>query len=388
MTIALATTIHTMLPSFLSVIVTTPIALSLITVVRNWVQYRERCRLSTAQGCQDPPCDLAYDPFGVIKLIKITGQFLKRSVLTSGIELFEKYGETYYCHMLTQTFFFTRDPRNMKHILSTRFVDFDSGPGRAHLFDGFCEDGIFAVDGSEWSHARALYRTQFSNTRLISDMHMMEQHTQDLIRRISSDPQPVDLQDLFLRWVFDIHSSFVLGKSVDSLNPSQSAENKRFEESVLCVKDVIARDGFLGPLHVMRNRRKYRIACSDIHQNVKRVIDEALEKKRQCSEGSNPEGGPESYSFAQALTEHTTDLEELRRAVTSMMIAAIEPVGVLLSSTFWLLARDERVFLKLRASVLETIGQGIPTFEQVRSVTYLKHVFDEGQFLTPLCAQN
>ena len=54
------------------------------------------------------------------------------------------------------------------------------------------------------------------------------------------------------------------------------------------------------------------------------------------------------------------------------------------STTFFLLARDERVFTKLRQSVLGTIGMETPTFDTLRSLSYLRNVFYESKLsVTP-----
>ena len=61
-----------------------------------------------------------------------------------------------------------------------------------------------------------------------------------------------------------------------------------------------------------------------------------------------------------------------------MLEAGAASVASLLSSTFWLLAREQRVVQKLRAEILNAVGNERPTYEQLRSLKYVRDVLKEG----------
>ena len=342
------------------------------------LRYRAHRLLSTSKGYQDPPKEGSYDVLGIFKIIRATRHLRNKTALASTIELFERYGETYASKLLTQTVFFTCDPRNIRHILVTRFVDYDSSVVRVHLFRPITEHGIFAVDGPDWKIARNLYRNQFSNTRSIMDFDMHEEHVRRFLCSIPSTGKAFDLQPLFLKLTLDMTTAFALGESVDSLSARQSDEKKHFVKALLYVKKIMARDGFLGPVHVLLSKRDFYRACSDVHQYVECRIKRALANKRQ----ENGQGGhknPSKYNLLEGLMENSSDVEELRDGVITILIAGIDSVASLLSTTSWLLARDESVYQKLRTSVLDTIGQKPPAYDQLKNSTYLRYVFNEGR---------
>lgn len=343
------------------------------------LQHRAYCLLSTTQGFQDPPKEGPYDFLGILKIIRATHHLLNKTALANTIELFERYGETYASKLLTQTVFFTCDPRNIRHVLVTRFVDYDSSAVRVHLFRPITEHGIFAVDGSDWKLARNLYRNQFSNTRSIMQFDMLEDRVQSLLRSIPCDGTPFDLQPLFLNLTLDLTTAFALGESVDSLSLVQSEEKRHFVKALLYVKKTMARDGFLGPIHVLLSKRDFHRACGDVHRYVDCSIKRALSKKQQEIEHRGQAKDPSRYNLLQGLVENSSNVVELREGVITILIAGIDSVASLLSTTFWLLARDERVYQKLRTSVLNTIGQETPTYDQLKSLMYLRHVFNESQ---------
>lgn len=366
-----------MLAFFLAVlaILTVPISIKISEILS---KYNLSRNASTFGECRDPPSERPYDYFGIVKIISSTRHLLKKTALANTIDLFERYGDTYASRILTQKVFFTCEPRNIKHVLVTRFVDYDSSTVRDHLFRPITEHGIFAVDGPEWRVARDLYRNVFSNTRSIMNIPMQEYHFQRFIRQIPPAGKTFDLHTLFLNLTLDITTSFALGESVDSLSPDQSEEKKQFVAALFYVKKTMARDGFLGPVHVLLSKRGFHKACGDVHRYVERAIAKALEEKRQDGHLTLGDGGPQGYSLLYSLVKDTDDVLALRDGVITILIAGIDSVASLLSTTFWLLARDQRVFQKLRANILDTIGHDAPTFDQLKSLTFLRHVFNEG----------
>jgi hypothetical protein len=52
----------------------------------------------------------------------------------------------------------------------------------------------------------------------------------------------------------------------------------------------------------------------------------------------------------------------------------------MLSYLFYYLARDQRVWKKLRAEVL-ALGDETPSFEQIKSLKYMQWVLNEGRWL-------
>lgn len=365
------------MPLFLAAlsILAVPISVTILS------QFYRVHKLSKFHGCQDPPRECSYDFLGVLKIITSTRHLLNKTALSSTIDLFHKYGETYTSTILAHRIVFTCDPRNIKHVLVTRFVDFDSSTVRVHLFLPITERGIFTVDGPKWKVARDLYRNVFSRTRSILDLNVQEQHIQSFIRRVPSNGEPFDLQALFLNLTFDLTTAFALGESVDSLSLTQSDEKRHFVESLRYITKIMARDGFLGPVRLLLSRRKFYRGCADVHRYVERVIENVLEKKRLQGEDGDQEKQPKGYVLLQALADNTDEVLELRDGVISVLIAGIDSVASLLSTTFWLLARNERVFQKLRASILDNVGQELPTYDQLKSLTYLRHVLNEGQAL-------
>ncbi|KAL8786858.1 MAG: hypothetical protein Q9195_008015 [Heterodermia aff. obscurata] len=369
-------------------IATVPVSLLILEIGRRLSQYRALNKSPQTRDCKDPPCENPYDFFGILKTISATRHLLNKTAIADSTELFRRHGTTYTSTILGAKVLFTCDPQNIKHLLVTRFNDYDASIVRAHLFRPITEHGIFAVDGPQWRVARDMYRNQFSNTRAIFNLQAQEQGFQALLTRIEAAAgKPIDMQPLFLNLTLDLTTAFALGESVDSLSPTtQSDEKKRFVASLLFLKKRMARDGFLGPVHVLLPQSDFHSACADVKRYVEhKCIPKALAKKRDGEKTPPPltpsEGGGGGYNLLSGLiAENYTDVVRLRDSVITILIAGIDSVAGLLSTTLWLLARHEAVWQRLRAETLALlVDDNIPpTYEQLRNFAYLRNVLNEG----------
>ncbi|KAL9621144.1 MAG: hypothetical protein Q9160_004395 [Pyrenula sp. 1 TL-2023] len=325
-------------------------------------------------------------PLGIAKAVDIIRNFRQGRFLTYTKDLFEKYGETYVSTILGQKIMYTSDPRNIKHILSSGFEDFDSSAFKAPLFQPITPHGIFNADGAKWKHLREIFRTQFSNTRAISDLDKHEGHVQNLLRQLSAAKgKQIDLQPLFLDLAADIISSFTIGESFDLLSKSNVSSEKRFFASDMqLIRNTIARDGYLGPLRHLFNRKPFSKACVNIQRHVGTLISRALIsrhiKQLQDKNGSHHSRRPSAtgYTFLNGLASHTQDPFILRDSTTSVLVAGVDAVASLLSAIFWLLSRNPKAYAKLRQEILASIGSTCPpTYDQLKSLRYMRSVIKE-----------
>lgn len=324
-----------------------------------------------------------WDILGIYKVVAMARLVVGGTSLDGAIDLFQRLGRTYSSKILTQPVLFTCDPRNMRHVLITAFADFDSSRGiRDHLFRPITPHGIFALDGNEWKTARRLYRDHFSRTRDIVDLNLQETCFRNLEALIPSDNTPFDLQPLLLRLMLDLTTAFAMGVCVDSLRPDQSVEKRRFVDALIHVKKTMARDGFLGPVHVFLSKKEFHASCSTVQLFVEDIIRERIAASKLGEKSGDQEAGVATEScFLDKLIEESEDILELRDGVLTLLIAGIDSVASLLSTTTFLLSRHQPAQDRLRASILDKVGYELPSFDDLRGLAYLRYVFNESKSL-------
>ncbi|KAE8353766.1 cytochrome P450 [Aspergillus coremiiformis] len=335
--------------------------------------------------CKRPVMERPWDILGIVRMYRSRNHLLQETLLANITELFTRYGETYASRILSQRVYFTCDPRNIRHMLFNQFSDFNSSDIRVHLFRPITAHGIFALDGEEWKVARSLYSDFFSRTRRILDLQLHEAGFQAFRHHISVG-HAIDLGPLFLKLILDVNSAFTMGVCIDTLSPDQSADKKQLADSLIHVKRMIACNGFLGPLHHFLGKKDFYAACANVHAFVEAVISKEMSSRIQDKHlhggGENPNGLVHSSLLHQVL-DRTSEVADVRDAVVTILIAGTDSVASLLSTTFFLLARHERVYAKLRRDILEIVGTELPAYEALRKVAYLRHVFNEAMRLYP-----
>ena len=351
-------------------------------VIRKFQRFQEVSQFSRLNGCQTLPheSDFWYDYLGIFKVVELALNFRQRKFLDYTNALFARYGDTYASNIFGQKIIFTYNEQNIRHVLTTGFSDYDSPQLGAHLFRSVTPKSIFTADGPEWKRMRNLLRSQFSNNRSICDLDMFEKHVQNFIQSVPPNGEALDLQARLADLCLDITTCFTLGESVDALSPTQFKEKKRFAKDMIYIKETIARHGFLGPLGRLTRKTRFYNACAGVQEFVQFYADRALARNNEKSDGAQVSGrDPRDYAFIRGLTEHTKDVSELTDQSLCLLLAAVDSVTTVLSATFFLLARNEPVAKKLRASILDSIGNNPPTYDQLKTFRYMRCVFNEGE---------
>ncbi|KAJ8650111.1 hypothetical protein MRB53_003134 [Persea americana] len=118
---------------------------------------------------------------------------------------------------LSHSEFYTVDPRNVEHVLKTRFNQYSKGEYNCTIVRDLLGDGIFAVDGDRWRQQRKLASSEFS-TRVLRDFScaVFRRNAAKLAGIVSEHEmgkQTLDIQDLLMKCTLD--SIFKVGFGVD-----------------------------------------------------------------------------------------------------------------------------------------------------------------------------
>ncbi|KAJ3668880.1 hypothetical protein LUZ60_010830 [Juncus effusus] len=119
----------------------------------------------------------------------------------------------------------TCNPRNLEHVLRTRFENYPKGPVWQTAFHDLLGQGIFNSDGETWLLQRKTAALEFTTRTLRQAMaRWANQSIKNRLWRILADHcdapnASVDLQDLLLRLTFDNICGLTFGKDPETLSP-------------------------------------------------------------------------------------------------------------------------------------------------------------------------
>ncbi|OJJ52977.1 hypothetical protein ASPSYDRAFT_62601 [Aspergillus sydowii CBS 593.65] len=356
-------------------------------VYQRWQQYQ----FAKANGCEPIVGKVqSYDPFlsldRIYRLMKMAKQ---RKLLESNVTRFDNLGNTHLVQRRPQLVMVTREPQNVKTILSLKFADYSLGD-RIKTFGPLLGHGIFTTDGEDWARSRQMIRPNFVKEQ-VAHLEVFEDLMDDLFALIPTDGGTVDLQDLFFGFTIDSATEFLYGHSVHSLKKRRSgiADNepdfaKAFDYSLA----DITKSFRYGPLGFLNRDPKAVESRRICHQMVDQFVDKALTMREKYDEEKGTDEKTERrYMFLYGLARQTGDRRRIRDEIMNVLLAGRDTTASLLGCLFFMLAKHPDVWAKLQEDI-STLGGRAPTYSQLQNLKYLKYCLNETLRLFPVVPLN
>ncbi|XP_006460417.1 cytochrome P450 [Agaricus bisporus var. bisporus H97] len=357
-------------------------------------------------GAVLPPRNRDWWPAGIGFLLK-QAKATKAGYLAEGLEeAYETLGSyTINNRVLYSNRIITSDPECIKIILATQFDHFEKGPETRWLFKPLLGTGVFAVDGELWRFHRSMTRPYFSRDR-ITHFDIFDRHSEHALNKLAErvrEGVAVDVQDLVGRFTLDSATTFLFGHNVQSLSgrlpyphnhPLRSQSNSpefqnfstRFAEAfseAQLMTAVRSRYGVHWPLlEFWKDTMKEPMKV--VKDLIEPIVEEAVRKKRQrAGVGVGKEEDGEG-TLLENLVNETDDLEILRDAIMSLLVAGRDTTASTLTYAIYMLAEHPQVLKRLREEVLQKVGPSRrPEYDDLKDMKYLRATINETLRLYP-----
>ncbi|KAL6903339.1 hypothetical protein ACP4OV_004152 [Aristida adscensionis] len=312
----------------------------------------------------------------------------------------------------------TCDPRNLEHVLRSRFDNYPKGPFWHAVFRDLLGDGIFNSDGDTWVAQRKTAALEFTTRTLRTAMsRWVSRSIHGRLLPILADAaagagEAVDLQDLLLRLTFDNICGLAFGKDPETLarglpdNAFASAFDRATEATL---------NRFIFPECVWRCKKwlglgmETTLARSVAH--VDRYLSAVIKaRKLELVAGGGKKGGgggddddapasaaatPHDDLLSRFMRKGTYSDESLQHVALNFILAGRDTSSVALSWFFWLVsthpAVERKIVRELCAVLAASRGADDPAlwlaapldFEELDRLVYLKAALSETLRLYP-----
>ncbi|KAF4627950.1 hypothetical protein G7Y89_g10205 [Cudoniella acicularis] len=343
------------------------------------IERENRCLKPREYPHKDPI--LGLDLFFMMGKAMRTGKMLETTQ-----KLFDTYGKTFKSNSWGTTVINTCEPRNIQTVLALSFKSFGKVKVQPEKQGGsLMAQGIFTADGPIWARSRALIRPTFARSE-ISNFSSLEKHVSRFLDLIPRDGSTVDLQPLTKNLFLDISTEFLFGESVESQSPNTSFDSGEFLKAFDASMRGLAARMMLGKLKFIRGRDiEWKKAIKQVHTYIDGHVTRVLKMQRSSGvENSEEKDHPQKqYVLLNEMTKETQDPIDLRYQLLHVFIPAHDATGIAVSDIFFHLARDPNRRDKLRAEVLAATASQPLSFELLKSLKYLRYVFNESLRLHP-----
>lgn len=254
----------------------------------------------------------------------------------------------------------TADPRNLEHLLKTRFGSFPKGPYFRDTVRDLLGDGIFGADDEVWRRQRKAASLEFHSAefRALTASSLVELVHRRLLPVLADAEASggggaaVDLQDVLLRLTFDNVCMIAFGVDPGCLRPGlpEIPFARAFEDAT---EATTIR--FITPTAVWRAMRALGVGHERVLQRCLAGVDEfAYDVIRRRKEELAAEAAGRGRS--DLLTVFTKMRDEdgrpytdkfLRDICVNFILAGRDTSSVALAWFFWLLGRNPGVEAKI-----------------------------------------
>ncbi|CAI0476161.1 unnamed protein product [Linum tenue] len=286
----------------------------------------------------------------------------------------------------------TCDPRNVEHILKSRFDNYPKGPTWQSVFHDLLGEGIFNSDGDTWRFQRKTAALEFTTRTLRQAMarwvnRAIKTRFCPILESARLRVEPVDLQDLLLRLTFDNICGLAFGK--DPLTLSPELPDNGFAVSFDRATEATLQR-FIVPELVWQLRKRLRLGMEPTMSRSLQHIDSYLS---DIINTRKLELADDLLSRFMKKKESCSD-KFLQRVTLNFIIAGRDTSSNALSWFFWLVIQNPVVEGKILAEIctvlMETRGELSPDwlddplgFEEVDRLMYLKAALSETLRLYP-----
>lgn len=286
----------------------------------------------------------------------------------------------------------TRDPENIKTILSTQSSHWGFDYFRATLLMLNLGQGLLKAEGQAWKHSRSFVRQQFFQESICS-LGLYHRHAQELVRKFDFGndgwSQSADILPLFLHMTLDIITEFLLGQSVSSQNPStrpELGENggtlaqdiEAFGASQDAAAHWVYKAAYLGRFYHVLPQRQFKAHRARLRRVIDWYAGKAIESQSETKEKT---GKPNRFVLLDEMAQLTSDKSVLRNETMNVLTAGRSTSAATFGWLFYYLARYPAAYEKLRSGVLEEFGTSIDpehtNTASLRTCKYLQYCIGE-----------
>lgn len=301
----------------------------------------------------------------------------------------------------------TCDPRNLEHLLKTKFSNFPKGEFFLGTVRDLLGDGIFNADGDTWQRQRKtasieFHSTKFRNLTTESLLELVHSRLLAVLEEAFQSSNTIDLQDVLLRLTFDNVCMIAFGVDPGCLRPGLKniPFAKAFEDAT---EMTVLR--FVMPTALWKGMRYLDIGTErKLKRSIERVDEFAEEvirtrKKELC--GSDGEEKKKERSDLLSIFMGLKDEEGrpfsnkfLRDICVNFILAGRDTSSVALSWFFWLIDMNPVVEERILEEICRIVGErekgveegGVQVVfkpEEVKKMEYLQAALSEALRLYP-----
>ncbi|CAA7026092.1 unnamed protein product [Microthlaspi erraticum] len=298
----------------------------------------------------------------------------------------------------------TCDPKNLEHMLKTRFDNYPKGPTWQSVFHDLLGQGIFNSDGDTWLFQRKTAALEFTTRTLRQAMGRwvnrgIKLRFCPILESAQAKSEPVDLQDLILRLTFDNICGLAFGKDTRTCAPGlpDNAFASAFDRATEASLQRFILPEFLWKLKKWLGLG-LEVSLSRSLEEIDGYLATVIKTRKQelmSQQESGAHGHDDLLSRFMMKKKESYSDTFLQHVALNFILAGRDTSSVALSWFFWLITMhptvEDKIVSEICSVLIETRGAGDVAswteeplgFDEIDRLVYLKAALSETLRLYP-----
>ncbi|KAF2544699.1 hypothetical protein F2Q70_00019112 [Brassica cretica] len=299
----------------------------------------------------------------------------------------------------------TCDPRNLEHMLKTRFDNYPKGPTWQSVFHDLLGQGIFNSDGDTWLFQRKTAALEFTTRTLRQAMgRWVNQGIKlrfcPILESAQAKSEPIDLQDLVLRLTFDNICGLAFGKDTRTCAPGlpENGFATAFDRATEASLQRFIMPEFLWKLKKWLGLG-LEVSLSRSLGEIDGYLAKVISTRKQelmTQQESGAQGHDDLLSRFMMKKKEAYSDTLLQHVALNFILAGRDTSSVALSWFFWLItmhpAVEDKIVREICSVLIETRGtennaaswtEEPLNFDEIDRLVYLKAALSETLRLYP-----
>ncbi|XP_010423121.1 PREDICTED: cytochrome P450 86B1-like [Camelina sativa] len=257
----------------------------------------------------------------------------------------------------------TCDPRNVEHILKTRFSIYPKGSYFRETMRDLLGDGIFNADEETWQRQRKTASVEFHSAKFRQlTSHSLHELVHNRLLPVLEISEKIDLQDVLLRLTFDNVCMIAFGVDPGCLSPNlpEIPFAKAFEDATEATAVRFVMPGFVWKLMRSLNLGTEKNLKESI-KGVDYFAEEVIRtRKKELSLETETAKRSDLLTIFMGLRDDNGEkfsVKFLRDICVNFILAGRDTSSVVLSWFFWLVEKNPEVEEKIMVGICKILEQ-------------------------------
>jgi cytochrome P450 len=287
----------------------------------------------------------------------------------------ERYGDAVRLAIGPKTLYLFNHPDHAKHVLADNADNYTKGIGLMQA-KRVLGDGLLTSDGDLWRAQRRVIAPVFQTKRLASQAEIVAEEAARLVERLRAHigHEPVNILHEVTELTITVLSRTLLDADLSGF-PSLGRSFEAVQDQAMFEMVSLNAVPSWVPLPKQVRFRRAR-------KNLQEAVDELVRYR-----DTHPTDGDDVLARLIESTRGEADpavgRRRMRDELITLLLAGHETTASTLGWSFHLAGQHPEVWERLHREAVEVLGDGPPSFEDVRRLTYTSAVLQEAVRLYP-----